>query len=91
MFFFIILFSSCIYLLKRYLFQGFNVTGVFMRNWDIRDETGKCVIEKDYNDAQWICDKLKIPLLQVNFVKEYWNDVFRYIYVFFTMSNVQIT
>ncbi|XP_039311128.1 mitochondrial tRNA-specific 2-thiouridylase 1 isoform X1 [Solenopsis invicta] len=56
--------------------KGFNVTGVFMKNWDIRDETGKCMVEKDYDDARWICDKLKIPLIQVNFVKEYWNEVF---------------
>ncbi|XP_014473250.1 PREDICTED: mitochondrial tRNA-specific 2-thiouridylase 1 [Dinoponera quadriceps] len=56
--------------------KGFNVTGAFMKNWDIRDETGKCTIEKDYIDAQWVCDKLKIPLVQVDFVKEYWNEVF---------------
>ncbi|XP_028046803.1 mitochondrial tRNA-specific 2-thiouridylase 1 isoform X3 [Monomorium pharaonis] len=56
--------------------KGFNVTGIFMKNWDIRDETGKCVVEKDYNDAQWICKKLEIPLIQVDFVKEYWNEVF---------------
>lgn len=52
-----------------------------MRNWDIRDETGKCTVEKDYKDAQWVCDKLKIPLIQVNFVKEYWNEVFRYYFL----------
>lgn len=50
-----------------------------MKNWDIKDETGECIVEKDYQDAQWICDKLKIPLIQVDFVKEYWNEVFRYI------------
>lgn len=49
-----------------------------MKNWDIRDETGKCAVEKDYEDARWICNKLKIPLIQVDFVKEYWNEVFRY-------------
>ncbi|XP_072757724.1 endoplasmic reticulum resident protein 44 isoform X3 [Anoplolepis gracilipes] len=58
--------------------KGFNVTGIFMKNWDIRDETGKCAIEKDYEDARWICNKLKIPLIQVDFVKEYWNEVFRF-------------
>lgn len=61
------------FLLKN---EGFNVTGVFMKNWDIRDETGKCMMEKDYDDARYICDKLKIPLIQVDFVKEYWNEVF---------------
>lgn len=56
--------------------KGFNVTGVFMRNWDIADETGRCAVQEDSEHAQWVCDKLKIPLLQVNFVKEYWNSVF---------------
>lgn len=48
-----------------------------MKNWDIVDEVGHCSSEKDYQDAKWVCEKLKIPLVQVNFVKDYWNDVFR--------------
>ncbi|XP_014211143.1 mitochondrial tRNA-specific 2-thiouridylase 1 [Copidosoma floridanum] len=56
--------------------KGFNVTGVFMKNWDLPDELGVCQVDKDYEDAKWICDKLKIPLIEVNFVKEYWNEVF---------------
>ncbi|KAH0949954.1 hypothetical protein HN011_007844 [Eciton burchellii] len=56
--------------------KGFNITGIFMKNWDIKDETGTCTVEKDYEDARWVCDKLKIPLVQVDFVKEYWNEVF---------------
>nr|XP_033330143.1 mitochondrial tRNA-specific 2-thiouridylase 1 isoform X1 [Megalopta genalis]XP_033330144.1 mitochondrial tRNA-specific 2-thiouridylase 1 isoform X1 [Megalopta genalis]XP_033330145.1 mitochondrial tRNA-specific 2-thiouridylase 1 isoform X1 [Megalopta genalis]XP_033330147.1 mitochondrial tRNA-specific 2-thiouridylase 1 isoform X1 [Megalopta genalis] len=59
--------------------KGFNVTGVFMKNWDVTDETGRCTTEEDYKHAQWVCDKLKIPLIQVNFVKEYWNNVFSYL------------
>lgn len=49
-----------------------------MKNWDIRDEMGKCAVEKDYDDARWVCDKLQIPLRQVDFVKEYWHEVFRF-------------
>eukprot|EP00842_Homolaphlyctis_polyrhiza_P004662 jgi/Hompol1/5197/HPOL_004225-RA len=45
--------------LKR---QGHNVVGVFMRNWDERDELGICNA-----DADWI---------GMNFTKEYWMDVF---------------
>ncbi|XP_015584788.1 mitochondrial tRNA-specific 2-thiouridylase 1 isoform X2 [Cephus cinctus] len=60
----------------RSLRSCFNVTAVFMKNWDITDETGYCTAEKDYEDAKWVCDKLKVPLLNVNFVKEYWNTVF---------------
>ncbi|EZA48605.1 Mitochondrial tRNA-specific 2-thiouridylase [Ooceraea biroi] len=47
-----------------------------MKNWDIKDETGTCAVERDYEDARWVCDRLKIPLMQVDFVKEYWNEVF---------------
>ncbi|XP_014773038.1 mitochondrial tRNA-specific 2-thiouridylase 1 [Octopus bimaculoides] len=55
---------------------GYNVLGLYMRNWDIADENGFCAAETDFEDAQYTCDKLKIPLHQVNFVKEYWNNVF---------------
>lgn len=47
-----------------------------MKNWDIIDETGICSSDNDYNDARHLCNKLDIPLHQVNFVKEYWNEVF---------------
>lgn len=47
-----------------------------MKNWDQVDEMGNCPGEADWDDAQWVCRKLDIPLVQVNFVKEYWNDVF---------------
>ena len=58
--------------------QGFQVTGLFMQNWDIRNEVGACSGEQDREDAHWVCSKLGIPLKEVNFVKEYWNDVFRF-------------
>ncbi|XP_076180946.1 mitochondrial tRNA-specific 2-thiouridylase 1 isoform X2 [Ptiloglossa arizonensis] len=67
--------------------KGFNVIGVFMKNWDIADETGKCVVQKDYEHAQWVCDKLKIPLIEVNFVKEYWNHVFSYMIEYYEKGN----
>lgn len=59
--------------------KGFNLHGVFMKNWDITDETGYCSSESDWIDAQWICDRLEIPIQRVDFVKEYWNDVFEYL------------
>ncbi|KAK5647787.1 hypothetical protein RI129_002679 [Pyrocoelia pectoralis] len=56
--------------------KGYNVEGVFMQNWDITDETGICKSDEDYKDASFLCTKLNIPLLRVNFVKQYWNEVF---------------
>lgn len=57
--------------------KGFNVLGAFMRNWDLRDETGHCSSEEDFHYAQRVCSTLRIPFHDVNFVKEYWNDVFQ--------------
>lgn len=56
--------------------RGLNVHGIFMQNWDEFDELGTCSGERDWEDAQWVCSKIKIPILRVNFVKEYWNFVF---------------
>ncbi|XP_055350571.1 mitochondrial tRNA-specific 2-thiouridylase 1-like isoform X2 [Paramacrobiotus metropolitanus] len=67
--------DSCIsaLILKR---KGFDVIGAFMRNWDSKDESGQCTLDKDCEDAENICRRLEIPFHEVNFVKEYWNDVF---------------
>ena len=68
--------------------QGFEVIGLFMRNWDStinNDILGNpnlnqdiCPQEQDYNDALEVCKKLNIPLHRVDFVKEYWDYVFTY-------------
>ena len=68
--------------------QGYEVIGLFMRNWDStinNDYLGNpnldnsiCPQEEDYNDAKAVCDKLGIPLHRVDFVKEYWDNVFTY-------------
>ena len=72
-------------LLKK---QGYEVIGLFMRNWDAslnNDILGNptlnnniCPQEQDYNDAKAVCDKLGIELHRVDFVKEYWDYVFKY-------------
>ena len=67
--------------------QGYEVIGLFMRNWDsLADgelngpttDSGICPQEEDYNDAKAVCDKLGIPLYRKDFVKEYWDYVFTY-------------
>ncbi|KAM7114546.1 mitochondrial tRNA-specific 2-thiouridylase 1 isoform 2-T2 [Molossus nigricans] len=60
-------------LLRR---RGYQVTGVFMKNWDSLDEHGVCTADKDCEDAHRVCQILDIPFHQVSWVKEYWNDVF---------------
>ena len=46
-----------------------------MQNWDLVNETG-CTTEADKEDAAYVCHHLDIPFHQVNFVKEYWTNVF---------------
>ena len=68
--------------------QGYNVIGLFMRNWDSsinNDYLGNpnldndiCPQEQDYNDAKAVCEKIGIPLHRIDFVKEYWDYVFKY-------------
>ena len=56
--------------------QGYDVVGMFMKNWDEDDGTEYCTAEADYADACAIADKLKIPLEPINFAHEYWERVF---------------
>ncbi|OPJ62422.1 tRNA 2-thiouridine(34) synthase MnmA [Clostridium oryzae] len=58
--------------------QGYDVVGVFMKNWDETDENGVCTAVDDYDDVRRVCDKIDIPYYSVNFVKEYWDRVFSY-------------
>lgn len=68
--------------------QGYEVIGLFMRNWDTSvngDYLGNpdlnqdiCPQERDYNDALAVCKKLGIELHRIDFVKEYWDFVFTY-------------
>ena len=61
----------------EYIFSGFEVTGVFMRNWDVTNEIGYCSLDRDCEDAKYVCNHIGIPFHDVDFVTEYWNDVFR--------------
>jgi tRNA-specific 2-thiouridylase len=76
--------SVAAYLLQQ---QGHEVEGLFMRNWDSvanQDLLGNpdlanpvCAQEEDFLDAQAVADKLGIVLHRVDFIEEYWNDVFQ--------------
>lgn len=70
------------YLLQK---EGHDVVGLFMKNWDsnINNDPegitdGICPQEQDYIDAKKVCDELSIPLYRVDFIKEYWDNVFKY-------------
>ena len=55
---------------------GYDVSGLFMKNWEEDDHTGLCTALQDLADAQNVCDRLGIPLHTVNFAAEYWDRVF---------------
>ena len=76
--------------------KGYQVTGVFMKNWDVSDEQevtgdeicmtsspstelprrGQCSYSIDLHDAKAVASRMNVPLIEVDFVKDYWNQVF---------------
>jgi tRNA-specific 2-thiouridylase len=56
---------------------GYDVEGVFMKNWEQDDTDTFCPASQDMADAQDVCDKLQIELHRVNFADEYWERVFK--------------
>ena len=58
--------------------QGYNVIGLFMKNWEEDDLDGCCTAEADYTDVRRVCSVLNIPYYGVNFSKEYMERVFKY-------------
>ena len=58
--------------------QGYDVIGVFMKNWEEDGEDGVCTAESDWRDVREVCDMIGIPYYAVNFAQEYWDRVFSY-------------
>jgi tRNA-specific 2-thiouridylase len=65
--------SVTAWLLKQ---QGYEVQGLFMKNWEEDDSENYCSAAADLRDAQAVCDRLDIPLHTINFATEYWDNVF---------------
>lgn len=58
--------------------QGYDVIGIFMKNWDDTDEFGVCTADEDADDVRRVCAQIGIPNYTVNFEKEYYDKVFQY-------------
>ncbi|MET1247524.1 tRNA 2-thiouridine(34) synthase MnmA [Sporolactobacillus sp. STCC-11] len=58
--------------------QGYDVVGIFMKNWDDTDENGICTATEDYEDVVRVSNQIGIPYYAVNFEKQYWDRVFTY-------------
>ncbi len=77
--------SVSAYLLKE---KGYDVICAFMRNWDSalnNDYLGNptvndnvCPQEIDYQDALKVAEKLNLECQRIDFIEEYWNEVFSY-------------
>lgn len=58
--------------------QGFEVEGLFMKNWEEDDDDDYCAAAVDLKDATAVCDALDIKLHTINFSSEYWDRVFQH-------------
>ena len=65
--------SVAAYLMKQ---QGHEVLGVFMNNWEEKDDRGVCTSQKDWDDVRRVCDVIDIPYYSVNVAREYKERVF---------------
>ena len=67
--------SVSAYLLQQ---QGYQVEGLFMKNWEEDDTDEYCSASQDLADAKAVCDKLGMKLHTINFAAEYWDNVFEH-------------
>ena len=65
--------SVSAYLLKQ---QGYEVIGLFMKNWEDDDDSEYCSSRQDFIDAASVADVIGIDIEAVNFAKEYKERVF---------------
>ncbi len=65
--------SVCALLLQE---QGYQIEGLFMKNWDEKTPDGGCMWEADVEDTMRVCQTLGIPLNTVDLSAEYWKGVF---------------
>lgn len=56
--------------------QGYEVFGIFMKNWEESFSSGYCSVAEDLEDARDVCETLGIELHTVNFVQQYHERVF---------------
>ena len=56
--------------------QGYDVIGLFMKNWEDDDDSEYCSSRQDLIDAVSVADNIGIPIEAVNFAKEYRDRVF---------------
>lgn len=58
--------------------QGYDVEGLFMKNWVDFAEESECTIEEDRKDATQVAETVGVPFHEANFAMEYWDFVFKH-------------
>ncbi len=58
--------------------QGYDVEGLFMKNWEEDDDEDYCAAAVDLKDASVVSETLGIKLHTINFSSEYWDRVFQH-------------
>lgn len=56
--------------------QGYDVIGLFMKNWENEDPSSPCMATQDYEDVVRVCHTIDIPYYTFNFSKDYRQSVF---------------
>ncbi len=62
----------------RLIDAGYQVEGLFMKNWNEDDGTEYCTAREDLLDAMQVAGVLDMELHTVNFASEYWDRVFEH-------------
>lgn len=57
--------------------QGYRVIGLFMKNWEEKDDQGVCQSAYEYEDVVRVCEQIGIPYYSVSFSNQYWDRVFK--------------
>ena len=53
-----------------------------MNNWDTQEENSQyCNANNDFNDVKWVCQHIGIQCRQINLIRHYWNEVFRWVWL----------
>lgn len=58
--------------------RGYDVIGLFMKNWEEIGEDGSCPAAVDFEDVAAVCRQIDIPYYTVNFTKDYQDKVFKH-------------
>ena len=56
--------------------QGYDVSAIFMKNWNDDDGTEYCTALTDFMDAAAVAQRIGLELDSVNFASAYWDRVF---------------